>query len=148
MKAKDIMTKGVYTIKANTLIKDIAKLLIDNKISGAPVLDDDGMVIGIVTRKDLIYKDIEPKLPSYIEFLGGVFYVDGVKSYEEKLKKFLANEANEIMTENVITISEEADVSQICEIMIEKRVNLLPVTKEGKLSGVVTRGNILETLIQ
>lgn len=148
MIAKDIMTSEVFTIDADTSIKDIAKLFIEKKISGAPVVVEGNKVVGIVTRKDLIYKDIEPKFPSYIEFLGGVFYVDGVKHYEEKLKKFLANKAEEIMTKEVITISENTDVSEICEMMIEKRLSLLPVISEGRLVGVVSRGNILETLIQ
>lgn len=147
MIAKDIMTTDVVTIKKDATIQGIAKLLTEKRISGVPVVDDNGKVLGIVTKKDLIYKDVDLKFPSYVEVLGGVFFVEGIKHYEEKLKKLLANKAEDIMTSKVTTIAEDIDVKSIAEIMIEKGINRLPVVKNDKLIGIVSRGDIVKSLI-
>lgn len=148
MLAKDIMTKEVITVKKYATIQQIAKILTENRISGVPVVDEDGQIIGIVTKKDLLYKDVEPRFPSYVEVLGGIIFVDGVKHYEEELKKLVANTASDIMTTNVITISEDVDVKKIAEIMVERGINRLPVTNERKLVGIVSRGDIIKSLMQ
>ncbi len=147
MIAKDIMSTDVITVKGNASIQDIAKLLTEKNISGVPVVDDVNNVIGIITKKDLIYKDVEVKFPSYVEFLGGIFYLESIKHYEEKLKKFLANTAEDIMTSDVITITQDIDVKEIAEIMVEKDITKLPVINDGKLVGIVTRGDIVKSLI-
>ena len=148
MVAKDIMSKNVITVKNDATIEEVAKVLTDNSISGVPVVSEDGNVIGIVTKKDLIYKDIEPKVPSYVEVLGGVFFVEGIKQYEEKLRKLLANKAEDIMTRDVVTISEDTDIREIAEIMVNEGVNRLPVLKDGKLVGIISRGDIVKSLIK
>lgn len=147
MIAKDIMSKNVITIKKDATIEEIARLLTEKNISGVPVVDDDDKLIGIVSEKDLIYKDVDPKFPSYIEVLGGVFFVDGIKQYEEKLKKLLANRAEDIMTAKVIAVNEDTDIKEIAELMIEKSVNRVPVLKDGNLVGIVSRGDIVRSLI-
>lgn len=147
MIAKDIMSKDVITIRKSASIEEIAKLLIEKNISGVPVVDDSNSIIGIVTKNDLIYKDVEVKFPSYVEFLGGIFYLESVKHYEEKLKKFLANSAEDIMTSEVVTINENTDVKEIAEAMVEKGITKLPVIRDNKLVGIVTRGDILKSLL-
>lgn len=148
MLAKDIMTKEVITVKKEATIQQIAKILTENRISGVPVVNDESKIVGIVTKKDLLYKDVEPRFPSYVEVLGGIVFVDGVKHYEEELKKLVANTAADIMTTSVITISEDVDIRKIAEIMIEKGVNRLPVTQNDKLIGIVSRGDIVKSLMQ
>lgn len=146
MIVKDIMSTNVITISKDAQIDEIAKLLIEKNIGGAPVVED-GKVIGIITKNDLIYKDIEVKFPSYVEILGGIFYVESIKHYEEKLKKYLANKAEDIMSSNVITISEDVDIKEVAEIMVEQKVTRLPVIKDDKLVGIITRGDIVKSLI-
>lgn len=147
MLVKDIMTTNVITVNKNATIEEIVKILIHNNISGVPVVDDNGKLVGIVTEKDLIYKDIEPKFPACVEFLGGMFFVEGIKNYEEKLKKFLANKAEDIMTSEVVTITEDMDVKEVAEIMVEKGVKRLPVLKDEKVIGIVSRSDVVRSLI-
>lgn len=147
MLAKDIMSTNVVTVKKDATIEEIARLLTEKNISGVPVVDENGNVVGMVTKKDLIYKDVDLKFPSYVEILGGIFFVDGIKHYEEKLKKLLANKAEDIMTDKVVTITEDMDIKTIAELMVEKGVNRLPVIKDEKLVGIVSRGDIVKSLI-
>lgn len=148
MIARDIMTKNVITVKKNATIEEIAKILTDNNIGGVPVVDDNNSLLGIITSKDLLYKDIEPRIPSYIEVLGGVFFVEGIKHYEEELRKLLASQAEEIMTKKVITITEDTEVKDIAELIVEKGVNRLPVLKDDKLVGIISRGDVVKSLIK
>lgn len=148
MKAKDIMQTDVCYIKRDMFVKDIAKILFENKISGVPVVNDHGKVIGIVTEKDLLVKDKEPRFPSYVGFLGSIIFLEGVKRYDEELKKLAASTAEEIMTKNVHTIKEQASIQDIATIMVEEGVNRVPVVDdEGKLVGIVSRGDMLKTIL-
>lgn len=147
MIAKDIMSTNVVTIKKDLTIEQIAKVLTEKNISGVPVVDENDKIIGIVTKKDLIYKDLEPRFPSYIEVLGGIFFINGVKHYEEELKKLVATKAEDIMTNKVVTITEDEDVKTIAELMVEKSINRLPVVKDGKIIGIVSRGDLVKSLI-
>ncbi|WP_058486266.1 CBS domain-containing protein [Defluviitalea phaphyphila] len=148
MTAKDIMQRNVLYIKKDMLIKDIAKLLFENKISGVPVVDDDKKVIGIVTEKDLLTKDKNPRFPSYVEFLGSIIFLEGVKRYDEELRKLAATKAEEIMTKKVHTIKEDTSIEEIASIMVEERVNRVPVVdEEGRLIGIVSRADMLKTIL-
>lgn len=145
MTAKDIMSKEVITIVADTSIEEVARLLTTNNISGVPVLDEKSRVVGIVTQKDILYKDIEPHFPAYAEILGGFIYLGGVKHYNEELKKLVATKAEEIMTKNVITVYETEDIKEIAELMVKNNINRIPVLDEkGKLSGIISRADIVK----
>lgn len=148
MTAKDIMQKNVLYITGDVLVKDIAKILFENKISGVPVVDKNEKVIGIVTEKDLLVKDKEPRFPSYVGFLGSIIFLEGVKRYDEELRKLSATSAEEIMTKNVHTIYEDTSIEEIATIMVEESVNRVPVVnKEGKLVGIVSRADMLKTIL-
>jgi CBS domain-containing protein len=75
MKVKDLMSKKVFTVKKDTTVEEIAHILTENNISGVPVVDDQDKVIGIVTQKDLLYKEIEPRFPAVVEILGGLIFL-------------------------------------------------------------------------
>ena len=146
MKASEIMSKKVITVKRDTTIEDIAHILTDNNISGVPVVDDENRVVGMVTEKDLLYKDIEPHFPPVIEILGGLIFLKGVKKYNEELRKLVATKAEDIMTKDIITADEDMTVKRIAELMIEKEVNRLPVLKDDKLTGIISRADIVKSM--
>lgn len=143
MKASEIMSTDIKTIKRNTSIEEIAHILTENNISGLPVVDDDNIVIGMVTQKDLLYKDIEPRFPAVVEILGGLIFLRGVGKYREELRKVLATEAEGIMTRNVITVNEDTEVERIAQLMVEKDINRVPVLKDGRLTGIVSRADMV-----
>lgn len=143
MKAKEIMSTNVITIGKETTIEEIAHILTDKNISGVPVVDEDNKIIGMVTQKDLLYKDVEPHFPPVVEILGGLIFLKGVKHYNDELKKLVATKAEDIMTKKVITVEEDVEVEQVAELMVEKDVNRVPVLSKGKLVGIIGRSDIV-----
>ncbi|MDP4093048.1 MAG: CBS domain-containing protein [Bacillota bacterium] len=146
MKAGELMSRNVITAGTGTTIEEIAHLLSDNNISGLPVVDKDGRLVGIVTQKDVLYKDIEPRFPPIVQLLGGNIFLKGVKHYNEELKKLIATKAEDIMTKDVVTVEEETEVEKVAELMVENGVNRIPVTKDKKLTGIIGRADIVRYL--
>ena len=147
LKAKDIMTEDVVTIEPETSVEEAAKILSENNISGLPVVKD-GKVLGIISEKDLIIKDKKLHFPDYIDLLGGIIYLESYKKFEEEFKKFIAVNVEELMTEDVITISPETPVEDIATIMVEEEVNRIPVVVNDKLVGIVTRADLVRDLAE
>ena len=147
MKVSEVMQTEVKTIPADADIKAIAKILWENKISGAPVVDQNGKMIGVVSEGDLLHKETNPRVPDAIGILGAIIFYNGVKQYDNDFKKLIATNARQIMTKDVITISQEATIGEAATIMVNKKINRLPVVEAGKLVGIVTRIDIIKTLI-
>jgi CBS domain-containing protein len=146
MRAQDIMSTDVITIGKDTTIEEIAHILAENNISGVPVVDKSRKIVGMVTQKDLLYKDIEPRFPAVVEILGGMIFLKGVKQYNEELKKLVATKAEDIMTKSVITVSEDETVERIAELMVEKDINRVPVVKDDVLIGIISRADIVRSI--
>jgi len=146
--AKDIMTKKVITVKPDTKVEEIAKILSENNISGVPVVNEDNEVVGIVSEGDLIYQDKKLHMPSFIQILGGIIFLESMKTFEKELKKIIGYKAENIMEKDVITVTEDTPVDEIATIMIEKRINRVPVVRNGKMVGIVTRADIVKTLVK
>lgn len=149
MLAKDIMTKEVITIGPEDTVKDAAKLLADHKISGLPVVNDRREVVGIVSEGDFIVRSQKLKVPSYIQILGGVIYLDDPRDFKEELRKVAAYLVKDIMTEEVETVDEDTEVEELATIMFEEGVNRIPVVNaDNKLVGIVSRADIVRSLAQ
>ncbi len=146
MKVKDIMVKKVITLKPEMSIREVAKILFENAITGAPVVDKNKKVLGIITEYDLVYKKAKPHLPSYVMIFDSVLYLENPKRVERELKKILALKASEIMTEKVFTISPEDSIEDLATLIKEKHINPVPVTTNGKLVGIVSRADIVKLL--
>lgn len=148
MLVKEIMTKNVITVKPDASIRELAELLLEHKISGVPVVDDAGKVCGIVSEGDLMRKEIAPQMPDELCILGAVIYYNGLQEYREAFRKFAAMTAEQLMTEKVITIKGEEEVSKVGKIMLDKHIKRVPVLDDsGKLVGIVSRSDIVRMLL-
>lgn len=87
MLAKDIMTKNVISVKKEDLVENVIKILMDQNISGVPVVNDKDHVIGIVTEGDLIYRSKKLKIPTFFSILDGYVFLESTKTIEQQLKK-------------------------------------------------------------
>jgi len=147
LKAKDIMTKSVITVTEDDIIEDVTKILITNKISGVPVVNDEQEVVGIVTETDLIFRDKDVNMPSYVPLLGGFILLESVKKFEKELRKAAAYKVKDVMTSPVIKVYEEDEVRKVVNIMLDRRINRVPVIdRDGKLKGIIARSDILSHL--
>lgn len=142
LKAKDIMTRDVITVKPTTTIEDLARILIKHKISGTPVVDDDGNLVGIVTENELISKNKRLHIPTIFR-LFDAFIPIGTGKLEFEIKKMAASTVGEICTRDVITVDDETSMEDIATIMTEKKIHLLPVVKAGKLVGIIGKKDII-----
>ena len=119
MIARDIMTSNVCTIRPEASAQEAAQLLTQKRISGLPVVNPDGKIIGIVTEADIISKVNQ----------GGLLVAD-------------------IMSHEVIAVDEETSVSEIASLLTKRRIKRVPVVQKGKLVGIVSRADIVNAVAQ
>ena len=138
MKVKDVMTRDVLTVRADASLKDAAALVAERGISGVPVCDADGQVVGVLSEADLLVKQGGPRHTS-----GGLFawLVDTASAPD--LAKLRAHTAGEAMTSPAITIGAETPVAEAARTMVDEGVNRLPVVENGVLVGIVTRADLV-----
>ncbi len=148
MKVKNIMTKKVVAIDQETKIIEIARLLSENKLTGLPVIDKNRRVIGIITESDLITRDTRIHIPSYVKFLDKLVYIKKGKDIKmrEQCKKIININAKDLMTKNPICISPEASIKKLAEIFTKEGINPIPVVRNNKLTGIVSRSDLVKLL--
>ena len=138
IRAKDIMTKNVVWVNPSKTVQEIARLMSQKHISAVPVVDNNNKIVGLVSEGDLIQR----------EELGTATTLPGQKTRGANADygKSHGIYASDVMTRNVITVSEDTPLAEIAEIMQTKHIKRLPVTRDGKLVGIVSRSNIVQTL--
>lgn len=147
MQIKDIMTTDVVTVSISDSVEQCAKLLQENDISGLPVLDAAGRVVGIVTEGDLIRRASRIKAPGYLEILGGLIYLGSPKKFVDELQRAMSLEAGQLMSKDVISVKPDDSIEQAATLMVEKGINRLPVIdNQEKLVGIVSRRDIMGRL--
>jgi len=144
--AKDIMTTKVITVQQDTSVNELAEILWENKISGAPVLDDDGKVISVVTESDLIDQNKKIHIPTMISILDSVIFLESSQKTEKEIKKMAGNTVQDICAMNLVAVSEDTGLDEIATIMSEKKVHTLPVMEGDKLIGVIGKSDIIRSM--
>jgi CBS domain-containing protein len=134
----DVMTLDVVSVTPDTPIKDVATVLVERGISGLPVRDADGVVVGVLSEADLLVKQGGPP-----ERSGGLFawLVDTASSPD--LAKLRAHTAGEAMTAPAITVEIDSPVTEAARTMVSLGVNRLPVLEDGRLVGIITRADLV-----
>ncbi len=145
---KDIMVKEVITIQKDASVEELSELLINNKISGVPVVDTDGKLVGIATEGDLIIKDSDLHFPRYFKLLDSIIYLESLNKFKKNLKKFLGTKVEDVMTAEIKTVKEETQITEAANIMIKYNINRVPVLdSKDDLVGIVTRADIVRSMI-
>lgn len=143
MRAKDIMTTRVITIAPQATIREIATILLERRISGLPVVDA-GRVVGMVSEGDLLRRH---EIGTDRKRRGSWWmrYLRGEPSAAEYAKSHAVHAAD-VMTREVIAISEEEPVATIADLFGKRGIKRVPVLREGELVGIVTRANLVQAL--
>jgi CBS domain-containing protein len=138
MNVRDLMTTEVLTVSPESRLKDVAAILAEHGISGLPVCDGEGRVLGVVSEGDILFKEQGP-----LERRGGAlaWLVDGSRSQDAA--KASARTAGEAMTSPALTITPERPAAAAARIMLDHGVNRLPVVRDGVLVGIVTRADLV-----
>jgi len=146
--AKDIMTKDVVTVTPDTSIEELSTLLVSNEISGAPVVNADGAIVGMVTENDLISRNKRLHIPTVVSFLDAVIYLESSKKFSDDVKRLTATKVGDICAKKVVTITEDTTLTDIATLMSEKKVHLLPVVTSGKVVGIVGKRDVVKAVSQ
>lgn len=142
------MTKNVVSVTVDTSVKDLARILLNNNISGVPVLDKKGAVCGIATESDLIFQNKRPHVPPFITILDSFLFLDNPEKMKQELKKIAGANVLDIFTDEVVTINPDTPLDEIATLMTEKKIHTLPViSKDGEMVGVVGKKDIIRTIL-
>ena len=143
----DIMERDVISVHPETGVQELAKLMHERHIGGAPVVDGDGRLVGIVTDGDLIAEEADIHAPAQIDIFGAIVYLGSFHKYEERLRKAVGASVGDVMTTKVHTVHPGDDVRKAATLMRDHKINRVPVVDEdGKLVGLVTRTDIVHSL--
>ena len=145
--AKDIMTTDVITISPETEIAQAAKLLLENRINGVPVVNDAGELVGILCQSDLIIQQKNIPIPSLFTLLDGFIPLTRSKKIDKEVEKIAATKVEDAMTANPVTINPDTGIEEVAALMVEKSYHTLPVVDADKLVGIVGKEDVLRTLI-
>ncbi|ADH84954.1 CBS domain-containing protein [Desulfurivibrio alkaliphilus] len=145
--AKDIMTAEVITVSPDLPVEKLASLLWERRISGAPVVDEQGELVGVVTESDLIDQAKKLHIPTAIAVLEAVIYLERGRKVEEELNKMAGSTVKDICTTKPATVAPDTPLDEIATVMAEKHLHTLPVMDRGKLVGVVGKADVIRALI-
>jgi CBS domain-containing protein len=144
MQARDVMTTPVLTVTKDTTVREVARLLLDHHISAVPVVDGDGILLGVVSEGDLIRRADAgtERRPSW--------WLSLVSDPEDDARQWLRSHgrlAGDVMSRNVIVATEDTPVPEIADLLERHRIKRVPVVREGCVVGIVSRANLLQALV-
>jgi len=140
------MTKEVLSVSPETLVSDLAKTLVGKKISGVPVVDADGRLVGIVTQSDLVERAQELELPPALNILDFHLYLEVPSHFFRKLEKMLGATVGDIMSPKPVTVSPDTPVPRLAALMDRQKVHTLPVLEGGKIVGIIGKIDLVRAL--
>jgi CBS domain-containing protein len=143
MYARDVMTPAVVSVEPSATVMHAVRLMLQKKISGLPVVDAKGQLVGVVTEGDLLRRaetGTERQRPRWLEFLVGPGRL------ADEYVRTHAKTVEEIMTPDPVTVTEGTRLEEVVELMERRRIKRVPVLRGGKVVGIVSRANLLHAL--
>jgi CBS domain-containing protein len=147
LKVKDIMTKEVISVSPETEIVAAAKILLENRINGLPVIDPFGRLVGILCQSDLVAQQKGIPIPSVFTLLDSFIPLTPIKRIDKEMEKIAALTVKEAMTPKPVTVIPETDIEEVAKLMVDKKYHTLPVVVGGKVVGIVGKEDVLKTLL-
>ena len=144
--AKAIMTAPVITITPEMAVRDAVQILVERHISGLPVVNAAGELVGIVTEADLLYKEATPKpAEPLLRWFGRSLWLERLVGAYRKVE---GRTVGDVMTHNVITATEDTPVHVLASRMVRFGVNRLPIVRDRTVVGIVTRADVLKVFLR
>jgi CBS domain-containing protein len=148
VKAREMMTTKVVSVGPDQGTRDVAKILVDNRISAVPVVDNAGRPIGMISEGDLVDRD-EPNREArrdwWLTLLaeGGTLHPDFLASLRAPDRR-----VRDVMTRSVVSVGEETEVGEIAQLLTEHRIKRVPVLREGRIVGIVSRADLIRAFAE
>ena len=143
LKARDFMTKKVITVQEDMTVDALGRILIQERISGAPVVDREGRLVGIVTENDLVRKNSRLHIPTVVRIFDAFIPLGSTDRVEDEIRRISASRVSEICSRAVVTVSPDASLQDVSSIMFEKGVHLIPVLDEGRIVGIIGKIDVI-----
>jgi CBS domain-containing protein len=144
MQASDVMSTELVTVSPRDTVDHAARVMLEHRISGLPVVDDEGHLVGIVSEGDLLHR-VENDTDRSHSLLGQIF-ASPARLATEFLKSAGRN-VKDVMTPNPVTVPESALLADIAELFDRNRIRQVPVLRDGRLVGIVSRVDLLRALV-
>jgi len=148
MKAKDIMSKDVVTVKLSAPMREIYNILKKTRYGGIPVVDSDKKILGMITKTEIL----AVFLPDYFDMLGeNIVFIDDFGTLDEEFETMPSLElfvAQDIMRKGAVMVEENASLLKIVAVMKKYRVRRILVAKDNILQGIITRGDICKAFFE
>lgn len=141
-----IMETDVYTVHENDNIAEVLKALVDKKTSGLPIIDDDNHVVGFISDGDIM-KFIAKQDPRIIDMTSFITVWYDVESFDQKLEDLLKINVMELATTKVISVNDDEGIDDVARVLGKKKIKKVPVEKDGKLVGVISRSTIIRYIV-
>lgn len=143
MLVKEIMTTSVRSAKPEDMIRDVAEVMCFNKISGMPVLDEAGKVLGVISEKDILH-GMFPKFHEIMESAGRPDF----EAMERDYTSIVNMRVRDLMSARVYTVGPDMPVLKAASIMFTNRIRRIPVSEDGKLVGIVSVGDVHKAIFR
>jgi CBS domain-containing protein len=146
----EVMTPNPISIAPQKPLQEAIKILVENRVSGLPVVDDAGKLIGVISESDLMWQETGVEPPPYIMFLDSVIYLQNPTRHDKEIHKVLGETVGEVMTDRPITITGDRSIKEAARIMHEKKIRRLIVVDETdeKVVGIITQGDIIRAMAE
>jgi CBS domain-containing protein len=143
----EVMTPTPITVTPEMLLKEAIAILVEHKISGLPVVDGEGELLGILSESDLMWQETGVEPPPYIMILDSIIYLKNPGRYEKEIHKALGQTVADVMSDKPISIKGNQPVKKAAQILHDKQIRRLPVLDEdGKVIGIITQGDIIRAM--
>lgn len=143
----DAMSHEPIVVRPETPLKEAIQILAERSISGLPVVNDAGELVGIVSETDLMWQETGMTPPAYITFLDSVIPLKNPAEYERDLHKALGQTVGEVMSSDPVTVAPDKPLKEAAQMMQEQNVHRLPVVDAaGKVIGIITRGDVVRAM--
>ena len=148
--AKDVMKTDVISVLPETPVKEIARIMIDNKISALPVVNKFNEIVGVVSENDLISKIVKPQEPGLMTYLfhAALASSNEVLDYRKAMARWNAKTAEDAMTAPAICVKPDDTIETVGKVMLDDKVKRVFVAEEGHLLGVISRSVFVELLLK
>jgi CBS domain-containing protein len=146
-KVRELMTTEVIALAADDEIGKAARILLDNRINGAPVLDARHRLVGILCQSDLIAQQKKFPVPTLFTILDGYIPLSSTRQIEREVRKIAALTVADAMTPNPVTVSPDTDLEEAAGLMVDKNFHTLPVVEGERVVGVLGKEDVLRTLL-
>ena len=143
MQARDVMTTSIVTVAPETPVEAIAQLLLDKGVSAVPVVDAEGRALGIVSEGDLILRQENGSARHRS------WWLDLFSGSDERARDYLKSHghtAADVMTKDIVSVAEDTSVAEIAALLEKRRIKRVPVLRDDKLAGIVSRADLLRAL--